>query len=573
LVLTLDVPDWVSTAHAGHPDERSNIEYAILASLDASLEHIRRNTPLIAGPDRPEFARGVAACGVLDVDKGSPDGRGGPHMRARVLVVGVERNDGTLLEPDAPVVADPDVFEQANRLARARLVEELGALGYAENALERRAQPRTWVGRNGVWVHDPFDEYRHLVRGRVKQFEDELVLKGEELANSADADLRSRRDALSGAFDSLDRDRLAESARWDPYFTSVRAELHRALEEGAVLEGRLRDAEASPNLHAAAETVIEWTRDLESAQPDEVLSEMLMSAIGRDPQAGRELTHEQWSRAVELVAILREEAIRKAERAGRTQERPPDAQGVGCGEISEAMESERAREHQFREELGLPGSARPIGREEIRRPRFLEELAEAIGEDRARMLANRAEPLEAWLAQQPDDLIAQRFAELGDPQAFLDRRAGRFCLVHEQRAAADPDYQQDDPYLRDWFAADGDRAGRALAYATELYTREKLEIALGAARAEIDPPPHVTRHIGPRTDIEEWRVLARDLEAAHLGARADQRCGRDWHVPDREHEAELHRRVDRLREKLSLEPRMAAAALEPEIGSFGIDGP
>jgi hypothetical protein len=476
-------------------------------------------------------------------------------------------------------------------------------------------RPAVLIGREGVAVPDPLDEYRSLI-GPWADVVDKIAMSmANDVAALPEELLDLLPSMLGSPFDDVHRGRAAEDLALNDLFEVRQAVAYDAIEEAMILEGLSRLdphskelADAAKAHDALAVDAIEHMTDLlDSAwvPADDPLSALLEPAPTEsveDRDAPLKYRDQyfgwfDWTDMGESIAVAREQAIRQALRDGAVVEAAPEVvRQVGTGRRPS-------------------GHVRALDRYDVARPRVLDRVGGIVGARRANRLAVGVTPLARGLENAPLSWLRVWRTELGEPEAGLNRVAARRAaslemqlqvaqenLVDAEHDAeafglSDPDRaavaagRADNAWatieelsetlhelnreLDQWTNSDEHRVLRAIAYEGELEIRVQLEALKQAERHVVDPPDHVTDLVGepPELDAPEradWEATVRAVEGRHLWSEAARREGLEPPARDPRQERELDRQIDRLRAQRGLEPRAEASrevpGESPEMG-------
>jgi conjugative relaxase-like TrwC/TraI family protein len=129
------------------PEQRAQIERAMLIAANAALEHIAQTKPVVrrrVGAVRTsEPALGMAAAAILHVTARRAAGEKvpSPQLHVHGVLVGVERFDGTFAAADSWALFKRDAALEGGAVGRAVLADELVKLGYdIESGTGRRGR-------------------------------------------------------------------------------------------------------------------------------------------------------------------------------------------------------------------------------------------------------------------------------------------------------------------------------------------------------------------------------------------------------------------------------------------------
>jgi conjugative relaxase-like TrwC/TraI family protein len=129
--LTFSAPKSVSVVWSqASPELREKIERAMFEAANAGLEHMMRTKPVIQGKGVP--ATGFAASAALQVTARTARGDAvpAPQLHVHGVVVGVDDGGERLLTPDTAALFKDDAPLEGGAVFRARLAEELRAIGF-----------------------------------------------------------------------------------------------------------------------------------------------------------------------------------------------------------------------------------------------------------------------------------------------------------------------------------------------------------------------------------------------------------------------------------------------------------
>lgn len=190
LDMTFSVPKSVSVlwSQAG-PQQRAEIERALLVAANAALEHMVQTKGVIFrrgenGVRVREPAVGMAATLALHVTARRAHGEAvpSPQLHVHGIVVGVERSDGTLVTPDSFRLFKDDAPLEGGAVGRATLAHELVGLGY-------RVQAGTGRNERFFEVRGVAQELMEAMSGRTRDVERERARQelatGERLRGAA----------------------------------------------------------------------------------------------------------------------------------------------------------------------------------------------------------------------------------------------------------------------------------------------------------------------------------------------------------------------------------------------------
>jgi hypothetical protein len=605
-------------AQAQDDARRGSVASAMITGADAVLAHIQRSVPVVRGRDAAdpgELAKGLAAVAIVHGptyaagDDSDGRARNGP-LRAHLLLVGVESSDGRLRPPDLVAVgaAEPEIAAVIREALTTNLT-------YLPVPSVRTGTTRSvhWVGREDAWVPDPFDAYRdYFDASTARRLDDAATLMGEQTARRSDAMLRDGLFELA-PFEHLDLDLAARSVDLQDRVDAANTARRRALEDALALEVRAGGADAAPELLAELDTRRERVRAMDRKTLE--LEKEWLDLFNQGPHLRRWMAKHEHA-AAEWIAIRREQAIRAQERIPREHattepdkadpptarlaagEPPPGAKSIGRGDVQAIVDELEAKRARAREVAGELGAAPVIYRQDVSVRDALDDL-ELIGTRRVELLAERTAPLAEWLKGQPDEWVAARHAELGDPLTGLDRSAARRIVRNEaaqQAARRDRDLAeawpaqaekyrhrldaltQEGDRLREevfdldaWMTRD-DRVVRALAYKNEHAVRREIGIVQQVERNVRKPRARTLDLIGPRPDppepglslgeavqrLNRWDFVAREIEYERIAAETYR--GEGLQPPTRRPEAQRHldEDIDRLRAERGMPPRQQA---------------
>lgn len=452
------------------------------------------------------------------------------------------------------------------------------------------------VGRGSTWVLDPFEKHRgYLGEDAAAWIDHKATLRGEEIAGLTDDDLAARIAAPS-PFADLDQARATTALDWQRRLQDAQARLCREQEGALMLEPR---GSKQPERHGRTPYLAARRQRVASLERE-------IAQLGDDPRsrADSQYLHawvvEHESAVVEYVAVMRERAIREREsrRALDPSHGPePDPlfvpwdvdseavstrRSIGVGEDVASVIEKLRETRRYWNEVEPDTGARVISRDEVTVTDPLDRFANALGNERTNVVAERARQLASWLEDQPDQWIDTRLIELNnDPdsldyeaayeaqrndrdstiarrllqpiQSEIEQRTGipldltnvsdrelwirvdpdgfmksnrdvKWCLdqlarLHGREAYLHETDRHPDPVL--------DLVARQVAYAREHAIRRELHILQQVEHyGRVEPPAYVQAHIGapPRGDASEgirreYEALTRDIVYEHLSQR------------------------------------------------------